>query len=71
MPITLAPKAIILVLLCCLDNLALYGSLHTQALIPLTLLAESEIPTPVPQIKTPQSTSPLTMALATASPYTG
>ena len=58
----------ILELLCCFDNFALYGSLHTHALIPLTLLAASEIPTPVPQIKTPQSTSPLTTAFATASP---
>ena len=70
-PTTLAPKANMFVLLCCLDKSALYGSLQVTQRIPLTLLAARESPTPVPQITIPLSTSPLTTAFATASPDTG
>ena len=65
MPMTRAPKAMMLELLCCLDKRAVYGSLHTQARMPCTLLAASEMPTPVPQISTPPSTSPAATSLAT------
>ena len=70
-PITLAPNARMLVLLCCLESLAVYGSLQTTARIPSTLLAAREIPTPVPQIRIPRSTSPCATASPTFSPYTG
>ena len=55
LPITLDPKASIFVSLCSLDNFAEYGSLHTTALIPFTLFAAIDIPTPVPHITIPQS----------------
>ena len=70
-PITRAPTASILVSLWRRDSSAEYGSLHTTQRIPLTLLAASDIPTPVPQIKIPRSHSPLVTALAARAAITG
>lgn len=58
-------------LLCCFTRRAVAVSEHTAALIPFTLFAEIEIPTPVPHISIPQSYSPEATAFATFSPYTG
>ena len=70
-PITRAPNAITFALLCSFAILAVYGSLHTTARIPFTLLAASEIPAPVPHIAIPCSTSPLATAFPNFSPNSG
>ena len=70
-PITRAPNARILVLLCCLESFAEYGSEQTTARTPFTLFAAREIPTPVPQIRIPRSTSHAAKARPTFSPYSG
>ena len=54
-PITLAPKAMILALLCCFVSLAEYSFVTKAARIPGILFAAIEIPIPVPQIKIPKS----------------
>jgi len=67
-PTILAPNAMMFALLCSFVSLADTGSLTTAARTPFTLLAAMEIPIPVPQIKTPASTSPLATALPTFAP---
>ena len=50
---------------------ALKLSLQQQARMPLTLLAQMDMPTPVPQMTIPFSHSPEATARPTDSPYTG
>ena len=57
--------SMMLELLCCFESCAEYGSEQTQARMPLTLLAARLMPTPVPQIRTPPSTSPAATIFAT------
>ena len=47
------------------------GSEQTAARTPFTLFAAMEIPTPVPQISTPPSTSPAATIRPAFSPYSG
>ena len=68
---TLEPKAITFALLCNLEYLALYVSEQIHARIPFTLLHAIPIPTPVPQIAIPRSTSPFITAIDTFSPQIG
>ena len=57
-PITLAPNAIIFASLCSLESLAVNSLYARAALIPSTLLAEIDIPIPVPQISIPYCAFP-------------
>jgi len=71
LPTIRAPNAIILALLCSFTSLAVAQSEHTAARTPFTLFAAMEIPTPVPQMRIPQSASPPTTARPTFSPNSG
>ena len=67
----LAPKQMILASLCSLVSLAEVASEQQQALMPLCLLQAMEMPTPVPQMAMPRSTSLFWMALANTDPASG
>ena len=54
----------ILLLLCRLDNSALYTSEQVHTRMPFTLLAAMPMPMPVPQMRMPRSHSPSATALA-------
>ena len=53
------PRQSTLALLCALETLAEYVSLHNAALIPRTLFAAIDIPIPVPQMRIPLFAFPL------------
>ena len=68
---TLSPKQMILASLCSLVSLAEVASEQQQALIPLCLLQAMEMPTPVPQMAIPKSTSLFKTAFARVDPAIG
>ena len=68
-PTTRAPTDTMLDALCSRDNLAVYGSEHTTARAPGTLLAAIEMPTPVPQASRPPARIRLLMVrIASVAP---
>ena len=66
-PMVRAPMATMLASLCWRERAVDTGSEHSAQRTPWILLAEMEMPMPVPQISTPLSHSPDTTALATFS----
>ena len=67
----LPPKPSIFIFKSSLEYRAVSTSLTNATLAPFTLAAELVIPTPVPQITIPKSSTPLTTFSAVALPYIG